>query len=149
MHGTLPAIFLLSAIILANGGRPLGVDSLFSTDIPKYACSICQCQVKASNWALNPELAVRSELPREICLLCAERRDHAAIMASPQEALYAATLRYKPLIKQLGSEPQASWATTEQVVPSSWLPLIQKLKTLIGPPKVFQVIAPIILAVLA
>ncbi|WP_226648650.1 hypothetical protein [Microbulbifer variabilis] len=131
-----------------NGERPQKVNSLFSADIPKYACSICQCQVKASNWALNPELAVRSELPREICLLCAERRARAVIMASPQAALRAATLRYESLIKQLGSEPQASWAIAEQVVPAAWLPLVQKLKTLMGPPKVFQLIAPQVLAVL-
>ncbi|GAA5442307.1 hypothetical protein Misp06_00481 [Microbulbifer sp. NBRC 101763] len=131
-----------------NGERPQKVNSLFNADNPKYACSICQCHIKASGWALNPELAERSGLPKEICLLCAERRARAVIIASPQAALRAATLRYESLTKQLGSEPQASWAIAEQVVPASWLPLVQKLKTLMGPPKVFQVIAPRVLAVL-
>ncbi|MFA0810069.1 hypothetical protein [Microbulbifer epialgicus] len=141
-------IFEKYPLFWRNDERPQKVSSLFTASNPKYACSICQCHIKASDWALNPELAERSGLPKEICLLCAERRARAVIIAPPQATLRAAMLRYESLTKQLGSEPQASWAIAEQVVPASWLPLVQKLKTLMGPPKVFQVIAPRVLAVL-
>ncbi|WP_299587844.1 hypothetical protein [uncultured Microbulbifer sp.] len=142
------SIFDQYPLFWKNGERPQKVRALFTTDTAEYACAICQCHVKASDWALNPELAERSGIPREICLLCAERRARAVIMAPPQAALRAATLRYESLTKQLGSEPQASWAIAEQVVPAAWLPLVQKLKTLMGPPKVFQLISPKVLAVL-
>lgn len=142
------SIFDKHPVFWRNGERPQKVNSLFTVENPKYACSICQCHIKTHGWALNPELAQQSGLPEEICLLCAERRARAVIQAPPQAALRAATLRYESLTKQLGSEPQASWMVAEQVVPASWLPLVQKLKTLMGPPKVFQVIAPRVLAVL-
>ncbi|MCO1336334.1 hypothetical protein MO867_18540 [Microbulbifer sp. OS29] len=141
-------IFDKSPVLWLNGERPQKVSSVFAVDSSKYTCSICQCQIKASRWALNPELAQRSGLPQKICLLCAERRARAVILATPQAALRAATLRYESLTKQLGSEPQASWMIAEQVLPASWLPLVQRLKTLLGPPKVFQVIAPRVLAIL-
>ncbi|AWF80880.1 hypothetical protein BTJ40_08715 [Microbulbifer sp. A4B17] len=141
-------IFKRHSLVWKNGERPQKVSSVFTPENPKYNCSICQCDIKTSGWALNQELAERSGLPKEICLLCAERRARAIILAPPQASLRAATLRYESLAKQLGSEPQASWIIAEQVVPASWLPLIQKLKSLMGPPKVFQVIAPRVLAVL-
>ncbi|WP_444885385.1 hypothetical protein [Microbulbifer sp. PSTR4-B] len=143
------AIFEKYPLFWRNGERPQKVTALFTTEPPRYSCSICQCHINANGWAINPKLAELSSLPREICLLCAERRARTVLVAPPQAALRAATLRYESLTKQLGSEPQASWAIAEQVVPASWLPLIQKLKTLMGPPKVFQVIAPKILAVLS
>ncbi|WP_444944528.1 hypothetical protein ACJJIK_06410 [Microbulbifer sp. ZKSA006] len=141
-------IFNRHSLVWLNGERPQKVRSVFTPEAPKYNCSICQCDIKAGGWALKQELAERSSLPKEICLLCAERRARAIILAPPQASLRAATLRYESLAKQLGSEPQASWMIAEQVVPASWLPLIQRLKSLMGPPKVFQVIAPRVLAVL-
>ncbi|WP_445356100.1 hypothetical protein ACJJI5_09470 [Microbulbifer sp. EKSA008] len=141
-------LFKRHSLIWKNGERPQKVSSVFTPENPKYNCSICQCDIKAGGWALNQELAESSGLPKEICLLCAERRARAVILAPPQASLRAATLRYESLAKQLGSDPQASWMIAEQVVPASWLPLIQRLKSLMGPPKVFQVIAPRVLAVL-